>query len=186
MSKPLNTIDMDSLLLCSDGDYIIGVEMNPNPNIFVFAPAFDIINGIINQFQSGYNSTVTAIFAKNGFLFTSSEFGPGSLRKWNYLSGNLVWSQVNPINGHSDKISSINGWNNFIYTSSFDGTIKKWDFDTGSFISNIVDTRVGSSFFPIDTTVFDDQSNSLFVADVSPYGLIPSGNFGKFQKSIAL
>jgi WD40 repeat protein len=62
------------------------------------------------------------IFIKGGFLFTA--VGDNVVRQYNTTTGNLIMSYI----GHSDKVSSVTvGHDGYLYTGSYDLTVKKWE-----------------------------------------------------------
>lgn len=170
-----------------DGDYVI--IANTDMEVWTKSAAGTPGNRVANIYAgSGYAATIVAMCALGGSLYTVSSNGPKGIRKLQYLSGNVNWRTPSDSYSHSDVITGIAVNYNGVYTSSADGTIKKWNINTGDLVATL-QQRIGPSgfFAPIRKLSVDMATNRMYAAfgrfeavaknSLGLAILLPSGDF---------
>lgn len=67
-----------------------------------------------------------------------------SLQVWDISTGHCLHTLQGP-NKHQSAVTSLQFTDNFVVTSSDDGTVKLWDLKTGDFIRNLVTLDSGGN-----------------------------------------
>lgn len=63
---------------------------------------------------------------------------------WDITSGQCLHTLQGP-NKHQSAVTSLQFTDNFVVTSSDDGTVKLWDLKTGAFVRNLVQLDSGGN-----------------------------------------
>ena len=73
---------------------------------------------------------------------------------WDITTGHCLHTLQGP-NKHQSAVTSLQFTDNFVVTSSDDGTVKLWDLKTGEFVRNLVhlDSGGNGKYTPVDRII---------------------------------
>lgn len=178
--NPVQTISGEQIVVI-DGSYMI----SGSRHITVWNNNVDT-GTMVKQIYTNYTEDIVAMDALNGFVYAATSNGPKSIQKWNYLTGQEMWSAPARGNSHQDTLTDMAVSNTGVYTSSADGTIKQWSLSTGSLVATVQIATGPSGFVaPILTMHVDRGTNRLFASfgrykaldGVGRANLLPDGDF---------
>lgn len=167
----------------SEKEYIISIE-----DKWITTRLAEFDSPIQVSFTSGFTPNVTAATASGGFLYVAAGFGVGSIKRWNYVTGNLEWTTPNSVfpSDHTLDVNHLLVVDNKIYTGSNDGAVNAWSTVTGQFISTIISpfTAAGVNYAVVGLQ-YDLSTSSIMVGISSElnrdmnrgFSLISDGNF---------
>ena len=98
-----------------------------SPTVYIFVLGSSISVNIQNNYFAIYLLSIS-------FLF----------KVWNIISGHCLHT-LQGSNKHQSAVTSLQFTDDFIITSSDDGTVKLWDLNTGEFIRDLVALDTGGS-----------------------------------------
>lgn len=179
--SPVQTFSSNGTkLFIQDGVLSIG-----NIDISVWNNTAESVVKIVD-ISTGFTQPIAAIHSRGG-LFAVTSNGPNFIRKWHPVNGgNALFCVPATGNSHDDAVTDMVVISNGVFTSSDDGTIKRWHAGPGTFLGTM-QTPIGPDGFvtPIRKMTCDRSTNRLYASfgrykaldGVGRATLLPSGDF---------